>query len=93
MKYFVYIVRCADSSLYTGITRNIEKRIWQHNNSKYGAKSIRGKRPVKLVYMERFGTIVEALKREREIKGWSRHKKLYLIKNTLALKDKVLKRE
>ncbi len=81
MQYFVYIVKCSDNSLYTGITNNIQKRIWQHNNSRYGAKSLKGKRPVTLVYSERQKGLGEALKREREIKGWRREKKLELIKS------------
>ncbi|OGM21916.1 hypothetical protein A2714_04625 [Candidatus Woesebacteria bacterium RIFCSPHIGHO2_01_FULL_38_9] len=80
MKYFVYIVRCSDNSLYTGFTNNIEHRVWQHNNSKFGAKSIKGKRPVNLVYSETYETLGEALRREREIKGWRREKKQELIK-------------
>jgi len=94
MKYFIYIAKCSDNSLYTGITSNIKKRIWQHNNSKYGAKSVRGKRPVHLVYSEVYSTIYEALKREKEIKGWDRKKKLNLInENALTLKGEALKRE
>jgi len=79
MKYCVYIVKGLDSSLYTGVSSNLKKRIWQHNNSKYGAKSLRGKRPVNLVYKEEYVSIQEALKREKEIKGWKRSKKLKLI--------------
>jgi putative endonuclease len=52
MKWFVYIVKCADDSLYTGITTNPARREWQHNNSKAGAKFLKGKRPVKIVYLE-----------------------------------------
>jgi len=79
MKWFVYIVKCSDSSFYTGITTNLDRRIWQHNN-KLGAKSIRGKLPVKLVHKELYNNQHEAAKREREIKSWRREKKLKLIK-------------
>ena len=79
MKIFVYIVKCVDRSLYTGVTKNLGRRIWQHNNSKFGAKAIKGKRPVILVYSEIHKTLGEALKREKEIKGWRREKKLNLI--------------
>jgi putative endonuclease len=78
--YFVYIVECSDGSLYTGFTINIDRRVLQHNESKLGAKSIKGKLPVRLVYSEDFLTKSEALKREHEIKGWSRVKKQKLIK-------------
>ena len=72
-------MKCSDNSLYTGITKDLKHRIWQHNFSKYGAKSVKGKRPVKLVYKEIFETLTEVAKREREIKGWRREKKLALI--------------
>lgn len=78
MNCYLYIVRCQDKSLYTGITNNIEKRLIQHNSGK-GAKSIRGKLPVTLVYSERFATKSEALKREYEIKRWSKKEKEVLV--------------
>ena len=81
MKWFVYIVECQDNSLYTGITDNIDKRVWTHNNKK-GAKSLKGKLPVKLVYQEIYNNQKEAAKREREIKGWRREKKLELIEGS-----------
>ena len=86
--HFVYIVQCRDGSFYTGSTGNVEKRIWEHNFGKRGAKSIRGKRPVKLVFKEIFDLKIEALRREREIKGWARIKKENLVKysNAVVLK-------
>jgi predicted GIY-YIG superfamily endonuclease len=80
MNHYVYIVVCRDGSLYTGYTLNIKNRIYQHNFTKSGAKSIRGKLPVELAYSEMYTTKSEALKREKEIKSWSRKKKLELIK-------------
>jgi putative endonuclease len=80
MSQWLYIVECSDGSLYTGITKNVKKRVQQHNEGKFGAKSIRGKRPVVLVYKEKQISLSKALKREREIKGWRREKKLDLIK-------------
>lgn len=79
MNFYVYIIRCKDESLYTGYTNNIANRVWQHNFSKYGAKSLKGKLPVELVHSETYNTKTEALKREIEIKGWSRKKKLDLV--------------
>ncbi len=79
MDWNVYMVRCKDKSLYTGITNNVSRRIWQHNH-KIGAKSLYGKLPVKLVYKEKAENQIIAAKREREIKGWTRKKKLELIK-------------
>ena len=78
MNWFVYILECSDKSLYTGITTDISRRINQHN-SKLGARSLFGKLPVKLVYNETFPNQIEAAKREREIKGWKRERKLELI--------------
>lgn len=78
MDWFVYIVKCANESYYTGISTNVERRILEHN-SKLGAKSLRGKLPVALVYRETFDNQTQAAKREREIKGWSRKKKILLI--------------
>ncbi|OGZ43749.1 MAG: hypothetical protein A3H62_03350 [Candidatus Ryanbacteria bacterium RIFCSPLOWO2_02_FULL_44_40] len=81
MNYFVYILECADRSLYVGCTNNLEKRIKQHNESKRGAQYTKIRRPVILVYSENFKTLVEARRREREFKGWRREKKLNLINN------------
>ncbi|RJR25979.1 GIY-YIG nuclease family protein [Candidatus Microgenomates bacterium] len=77
-KCYVYILRCADNSYYTGITSNLKVRIWQHN---HGYKSClqKSKIPVLLVYQESFLNRVEAAKREKEIKGWGRRKKELLI--------------
>jgi len=77
--WFVYIVECQDSSLYTGITNNLEKRVKAHND-KRGAKAIKGKLPVKLVYQESYNEKKLALSREREIKSFKREQKLELVK-------------
>ena len=79
MKWFVYIAKCADASLYTGITTDPQRREWQHNNSKVGAKSLKGKRPVKIVYLEEYDSKILASKREYAIKNWKREFKLKLI--------------
>ena len=76
--WFVYIVQCQDNSLYTGITNNLEKRIKAHNN-KRGAKAVKGKLPVKLVYQEQYNKKQSALSRESEIKSLKREDKLKLI--------------
>lgn len=76
--WHVYILECSDSSFYTGITNDLKRRIKQHNN-KTGAKSLRGKIPVKLVYNEAAVSKSDAAKREIEIKGWTREKKINLI--------------
>ncbi|MHB7919919.1 GIY-YIG nuclease family protein [Staphylococcus hominis] len=76
--HFVYIVRCSDNSLYTGYTNNIEVRINKHNAGK-GAKYTKIRRPVVLVYQEMYETKSEALRREYEIKTFTRQRKLKLI--------------
>ena len=81
MKYYVYILQCADQSLYTGYTKDIERRIREHNESNLGARYTKGKKPVKLIYSEKFQTIGEAMRREIEIKSWPREKKLALANN------------
>lgn len=82
MSYFVYILECADQSLYTGCTNNLKKRLKQHNESKWGAHYTKIRRPVKLVYSEEFKTLVKARRREKEIKGWRREKKFAFIKKS-----------
>ncbi len=77
--WYVYIVLCADQSLYTGITKDPTRRVKEHNTSAKGAKSLRFKRPVELVYSEIYPTHQEAARREREIKTWKRSVKLQLI--------------
>jgi len=76
---YVYIVKCKDNTLYTGFTTDIKRRITEHNNG-FGSKYTKGRRPVKLVYLEEFDTKREAMSREYEIKTFSRAKKLSLIK-------------
>ncbi len=77
---YVYILECADSTLYTGWTTDIQKRLKAHNTGK-GAKYTRSRRPVKLVYTETFELKSDALRREYQIKQLSRVQKLSLIKN------------
>ena len=80
MPWYVYIVRSADDSLYTGITTNLARRLEEHNSdNRLGAKSLRYRRPVVLVYYKDFKGQVEAAKRERSIKQWRREYKLKLI--------------
>lgn len=78
--HFVYILECADESLYVGCTNNLEKRLKQHNGSKLGAHYTKIRRPVVLKHQESFQTLGEARRREAEIKGWRKEKKMQLIK-------------
>jgi len=78
--YHVYIVRCADETLYTGISRELERRVEEHNGSDKGAKYTRVRRPVALVYSEAYPDRSSASKREYEIKKkMNRAEKLELI--------------
>lgn len=79
---YTYILECADKSLYTGWTNNLERRLKAHNSGK-GAKYTRGRGPVKLVYYQCFEEKSDALKREHEIKKMSRESKLKIIKENL----------
>lgn len=86
-EWSVYMVRCSDESLYTGITKDVERRIEEHNGSNLlGARYTRPRRPVKLVYREILSSRSEAAKREFEIKRLSREEKeaLILRSNQLA---------
>ena len=74
----LYILRCADGSLYTGITTDVQARFAVHNSGK-GAKYTRGRGPLELVYTEVCGDHSDALKRELEVKAMSREEKLQLI--------------
>ncbi len=78
MSAYTYIVRCADGSLYTGWTDDLEKRVAAHNAGK-GAKYTRSRRPVTLVYHEKFATPREAMSREWHLKRLTRAQKLALI--------------
>ena len=79
MMNYTYIVKCADGTLDTGWTNCLQKRMKAHNEGKNGAKYTRTKRPVTLVYYERFSTKEEAMRREYEIKQFTRNKKLELL--------------
>lgn len=77
--WYLYILRCADGTLYTGIARDVEARFAQHSCGK-GAKYTRGRGPLELVYREECVDHSTALKRELAVKAMSREEKLNLIK-------------
>jgi putative endonuclease len=77
--YYVYIVECKDWSYYTGITNDIEKRMWEHNTGQDDKSYTYERRPVELKYVEIFHDVEQAITREKQIKGWSRKKKQALI--------------
>lgn len=79
-EWFVYIVECADNTLYTGITTDMERRVNEHNSSGKGAKYTKTRQPVKMVYFEVAENRSMASKREAEIKKLSRKEKMDLIR-------------
>ncbi len=79
MDYFVYILSCSDSSLYTGITTDLTRRIDEHNSSDKGAKYTKARRPVELVYFKKYKDRSSATKQEYAIKKLSRKEKLKLL--------------
>jgi len=82
--HYVYILECSDKTLYTGWTRDVAKRVQEHNNGKAGAKYTKSRRPVKLVYFEEAEGLSEVLKREAGIKKLSRKHKLLLIQKDIS---------
>jgi len=78
MPFYAYILRCGDDSYYVGHCKNLEHRVHEHELGE-GAKYTREHLPVALVYHERFETEAEAVRRERQLKRWSRAKKQALI--------------
>lgn len=83
--WHTYILLCSNNTLYTGATNNLEKRFLTHQNGKGGAYT-RSHKPVKIVYSESFQTKSEAMKRECEIKSWTRSRKI----TELQLRDPLL---
>ena len=77
-RYYVYLLRCADDTLYCGYTDDVQKRVKAHNDGK-GAKYIKSRRPVELVYTEECSSKSDALKRECAIKRMPRVQKLAMI--------------
>jgi putative endonuclease len=79
MSYFVYILKCSDDTLYTGITTDVKRRVDEHNNSDKGAKYTKLRRPVEVVYTEKSEDRSNASKREYAIKQLKRQEKMELI--------------
>lgn len=79
--YYLYILKCADRTLYTGITVDLKRRTKEHNDSKFGAKYTKARRPVKLIYSKKFRNRSSASKEENRIKHLSREEKFELIRN------------
>jgi putative endonuclease len=81
-RWYVYIIRCSDDTLYTGIAKDVEKRVAEHNSGNPGgAKYTRSRRPVTLVYREQVNSRSEAARRELEIKKLDKREKEILVRH------------
>lgn len=76
---YLYILICRDNSLYTGIAKNLDERMEMHNSGR-GSKYVNSRKPFRLIYTESFEVWSKALKREIEIKKWSREEKIQKLK-------------
>jgi len=86
-EFSLYILRCADDSLYTGIAADVDKRLAQHESGVRGAKYLRGRGPLQIVFSEIVGNRATALKLEYRVKKLSREKKLDLVDGRSRLSD------
>ena len=84
MPFYTYMLHCADRSFYIGHTDDLQTRVAQHEAGAIPGHT-QNRRPIKLVWSQEFGTRMEALEAERQIKGWSRAKKLALIREDWSL--------
>jgi putative endonuclease len=84
--YYLYILKCSDNTLYTGITIDLKRRVIEHNYSRLGAKYTKSRRPVKSVFSQRFRDRSRAAKAEAMVKKMTRSKKEEIIKN----KEKII---
>ena len=82
--YSVYILECRDGSYYTGVTNDLERRLWEHNTGFNIGCYTYSRRPVTLRYYETTHDIKQAILREKQLKGWSRKKKEALFKEDWA---------
>ena len=94
MPYVVYILECADGSYHTGSAANLSRRLWEHETGAASSAYTYSRRPVKLVWAsEEVARYSDALRFERQIKGWSRAKKEALIRGSYEAVHEVVKQE
>ena len=79
---YMYILKCSDDSYYTGSTKDMQKRLWQHQNGQ-GSNHTKRRLPVLLIYVENYERIDEAFAREKQIQGWNRKKKEALMHDNM----------
>lgn len=80
-RYYVYILKCADNSYYTGFTNDIERRLNEHNYGINKESYTHNRRPLELVFCTEFNDVNQAISFEKQVKGWSRKKKEAIIKD------------
>jgi putative endonuclease len=77
--YYVYILRCADDSYYTGVTNDLERRLAEHQSGNSSGSYTSTRRPIEIVFWQEFNDIRQAIAFEKQVKGWSRKKKEAII--------------
>lgn len=87
--FYVYIIECADRSYYVGVTANYEHRLQQHHEGVFQTCYTFRRRPLTLVHLEEFSSIVDAITREKQLKRWSRAKKRALAQGDEQLLGKL----
>jgi len=90
-QYFVYILLCSDNSYYTGITNNLERRLYEHENGIDPKSYTFKRRPVKLAFQEMFTEVTQAIAFEKQVKGWNRVKKEAISKRGMGLIARIVK--
>jgi len=90
-KGYMYILKCCDDTFYTGSTKNLDRRIIEHQSG-LGANYTKKKLPIELIYYEEYSRIDEAFYREKQVQGWGRKKKIALIKGKTYLLPKLAKK-
>lgn len=80
-RYYVYMLICSDSSYYVGITSDVDRRVGQHNDGWDPKSYTHFRRPVSLVHASEFVNVDDAIRWEKQLKGWSRGKKAALVKS------------
>ncbi len=91
-QYFVYIPLCADNSYYAGVTNDMERRMYEHENGLNPGSYTHKQRPVTLVFCERLTDVNQAIAFEKQVKGWSRKKKEAIINGNWELLPELSKR-
>jgi putative endonuclease len=93
MPYAIYILLCVDAAYYTGLAKDLEHRVWEHQTGVYSDAYTFTRRPVKLVWSEVVETYPEGFQWEHQIKGWSHAKKEALIRGDIQAIHEIVKKE